>query len=84
MTCLAGKEQLRELGITTVYDLRSDTEIEKYKTPCPNIEGIDVVRIPVFKLEDYSPEMMAKCVSVGCPDCLVKASLLILTCCQTV
>lgn len=53
--------------MTTVYDLRSDTEIDKYKTPCPSIDGIDVIRVPVFKLEDYSPEMMAKCVSVGCP-----------------
>ena len=65
----AGKERLRELGITTVFDLRSDTEIEKYKTPCPSIEGVDIVRSPVFKLEDYSPEMMAKCVSIGCLGC---------------
>lgn len=55
-----GKEKLRELGITTVFDLRSDTEIEKYETPCPTIEGVEIVRVPVFKLEDYSPEMMAK------------------------
>ena len=40
--------------------------MEKYQTPCPTIEGIDVVRVPVFQLEDYSPEMMAKCVNVGC------------------
>lgn len=59
-----GKQKLRDLGVTTVYDLRSDTEIKKYDTPCPTIEGIDVVRVPVFKLEDYSPEMMAKCVKV--------------------
>ena len=43
-----------------MYDLRSETEIEKYETPCPHIEGVDVVRTPVFSLEDYSPEMMAK------------------------
>jgi len=55
-----GKQRLRELGITTIYDLRSDTEIQKYNTPCPTIDGVDVVRTPVFKLEDYSPEMMAK------------------------
>ncbi len=57
-----GKERLKELGVTVVYDLRSDTEIEKYDTPCPVIEDIEVVRVPVFKVEDYSPEMMAKCV----------------------
>ena len=43
-----------------MYDLRSDTEIEKYQTHSPNIEGVDVIRTPVFSLEDYSPEMMAK------------------------
>jgi hypothetical protein len=66
---LVGEARLKELGIKIVYDLRSDTEIEKYKTPCPTIESIDVIRTPVFKLEDYSPEMMAKCVSVVCPEC---------------
>ncbi|GBE79887.1 protein-tyrosine phosphatase-like protein [Sparassis latifolia] len=55
-----GMQQLKQLGITKVFDLRSDTEIEKYHTPCPNIEGIEVLRVPVFKKEDYSPEMMAK------------------------
>lgn len=59
----AGKRRLKELGISVVYDLRSDTEIEKYDTPCPTIDGVDVVRVPVFKHEDYTPEMMAKCVS---------------------
>jgi hypothetical protein len=54
---------LKEKGVKIVYDLRSDTEIEKYNTPCPSIEGIEVVRVPVFKHEDYTPEMMAKCVS---------------------
>lgn len=57
-----GKAQLRELGVTTVYDLRSDTEIERYDTPCPEIDGVEIARIPVFKVEDYSPPMMAKCV----------------------
>ncbi|KAJ3547825.1 hypothetical protein NM688_g5363 [Phlebia brevispora] len=59
-----GKAQLKELGVSVVYDLRSDTEIAKYETPCPHIDGIDVVRTPVFSLEDYSPEMMAKCVDI--------------------
>ncbi|KZP04568.1 hypothetical protein FIBSPDRAFT_968028 [Athelia psychrophila] len=55
-----GKAQLRALGVTTVYDLRSDTEIAKYNTPIPTIEGVEIIRTPVFKTEDYSPEMMAK------------------------
>ncbi|TDL29822.1 hypothetical protein BD410DRAFT_758941 [Rickenella mellea] len=55
-----GRAQLKALGITKVYDLRSDTEIEKYNAPLPVIEGVDVIHIPVFKKEDYSPEVMAR------------------------
>ncbi|KAL1708543.1 protein-tyrosine phosphatase-like protein [Schizophyllum commune] len=55
-----GKAQLRALGVTTVFDLRSDTEMEKYHSPIPVIEGIEIKRTPVFEKEDYSPEMMAK------------------------
>ncbi|KAJ7129334.1 protein-tyrosine phosphatase-like protein [Mycena epipterygia] len=55
-----GKVQLKELGVSQVFDLRSDTEIEKYNTPLPDIEGVNISHVPVFKKEDYSPEMMAK------------------------
>ncbi|KAI0660756.1 protein-tyrosine phosphatase-like protein [Cubamyces menziesii] len=55
-----GMLRLRELGITTIYDLRSETEMLKYDTPIPTVEGVDVVHIPVFKTEDYSPEAMSK------------------------
>ena len=58
----AGKAILKDLKVTKVYDLRSDTEIRKYDAPFPKIEGVDVVHIPVFQTADYSPEMMAKCV----------------------
>lgn len=58
-----GIQQLRDvLGISKVYDLRSDTEMHKYDTPIPVMEGVEVVHVPVFKKEDYSPEAMAKCV----------------------
>jgi len=55
-----GRNVLKELGITKVFDLRSDTEIKKYNSPLPNIEGVHIIHIPIFKTEDYSPEMMAK------------------------
>ncbi|CDO73781.1 hypothetical protein BN946_scf185015.g109 [Trametes cinnabarina] len=55
-----GMQKLRQLGITTIYDLRSETEMHRYETPIPTIEGVEVVHIPVFKTEDYSPEAMAK------------------------
>ena len=58
----SGKTILKDLGITKVYDLRSDTEIRKWDAPFPKIEGVDIVHIPVFQTADYSPEMMAKCV----------------------
>ena len=51
---------MQNLGITHVFDLRSGTEIEKYKTPIPVVEGVEVKWTPVFKWEDYSPEMMAE------------------------
>lgn len=47
-----------------MFDLRSDTEIEKWDSPLPVIDGVKVLRTPVFRKEDYSPEMMAKCVRV--------------------
>ncbi|PPQ78212.1 hypothetical protein CVT25_015531 [Psilocybe cyanescens] len=55
-----GKAKLKELGVTKVFDLRSDTEIRKYNTPLPQIDGVEVIHIPVFQTADYSPEMMAK------------------------
>jgi len=55
-----GKIQFKELGISQVFDLRSDTEIAKYNTPGPAIEGVTISHVPVFRKEDYSPEMMAK------------------------
>lgn len=59
----SGKALLRELNITKVFDLRSDVEIQKYNAPLPSIDGVEVLHTPVFKLEDYSPEVMAKYVS---------------------
>ncbi|KAI0776215.1 protein-tyrosine phosphatase-like protein [Trametes elegans] len=56
----AGIRQLKELGVTTIYDLRSETEMVKYETPIPTLDGIEIVHTPVFKTEDYSPEAMAR------------------------
>jgi hypothetical protein len=36
----------------------------KYDCPMPRIDGVEVKHVPVFRKEDYSPEQMAKCVSV--------------------
>lgn len=56
----AGMSQLRALGVTTIFDLRSDTEITKYDAATPQISGVTVFRAPVFAKEDYSPEHMAQ------------------------
>jgi Tyrosine phosphatase family len=56
----SGKQILKDIGVTQVYDLRSDTEIKKYDASPPEIEGITYNHIPVFQTADYSPEMMAK------------------------
>lgn len=56
--------QMRDLGIRTIIDLRSDTELERFNTPVPVIRDVEIRRVPVFRKEDYSPEMMAKCVEI--------------------
>jgi len=55
-----GKAKLQEIGVSKVFDLRSDTEIRKYNTPLPVIDGVEILHTPVFQTADYSPEMMAK------------------------
>ena len=48
------------MGITTVYDLRSEAEMTKYSTPVPTIDGVSVLHTPVFAQKDYSPANMAR------------------------
>lgn len=50
---------MRALRITTIFDLRSDLEMSKYESPIPIIEGVQVIRTPVFQNKDYSPENLA-------------------------
>lgn len=54
-----GKTQLQNLGLKMVFDLRSDTEIEKYKAAPLNVDGIDFVRAPVSRTESYDPVGLA-------------------------
>ena len=53
-----GIEQLRALGIKKVFDLRADSEIQKYKTATPAIEGVEFVRAPILE-EALDPVGMA-------------------------
>jgi protein tyrosine/serine phosphatase len=43
-----GKTQLRALGIKTIFDLRSDSEIQTYNTQAAEIEGVETIRVPVI------------------------------------
>ena len=49
-----GIEQMRALGITTIFDLRADTEIEETAklTPLREIEGLNRVSTPIFESSD--------------------------------
>ncbi|KAG8906505.1 hypothetical protein FRB99_006725 [Tulasnella sp. 403] len=46
-----GKDQLRNLGITRIFDLRSPKEIQRFKVSVASIEGIEVVTIPALPIE---------------------------------
>jgi hypothetical protein len=58
-----GFQQLTELGWKTVFDLRSNTEIEKAAKAgsggVVEIPGAERVFNPVFADEDYSPQTLA-------------------------
>ncbi|RYP55418.1 hypothetical protein DL769_010193 [Monosporascus sp. CRB-8-3] len=59
-----GVSRLRRLGITHVYDLRSEQEFERgnkhgLNRPVREWEGARRVFAPVFRHEDYSPEAVA-------------------------
>ncbi|PAV24021.1 tyrosine serine phosphatase [Pyrrhoderma noxium] len=54
-----GKAQLKNLGITTVFDFRSETEILKYKSATPEIKGMKFVHVPVSDTGEYDPMALA-------------------------
>ncbi|KNZ79976.1 hypothetical protein J132_08331 [Termitomyces sp. J132] len=43
-----GRSKLEELGVTTVFDLRSDSEIAEFHSETPDIPGIRFVRAPAL------------------------------------
>ena len=56
-----GVQKLRDLGITTIFDLRSGPEIKKLEKTMPvvEIEGVRRVWVPVPQDKDYSPDQIA-------------------------
>ncbi|KAL9086099.1 MAG: hypothetical protein Q9165_007311 [Trypethelium subeluteriae] len=61
-----GISQLKALGVTTRYDLRSPAEIEEIRQKHPGVQaiadipGIANVAVPVYRDENYSPERHAE------------------------
>jgi hypothetical protein len=55
---------MQRLGITHIYDLRSNTEIERSEAAgrggVVEWEGCERVFVPVFTDQDYSPENLAE------------------------
>jgi hypothetical protein len=49
-----GKKQIHALGIKTIFDLRSDLEIQTYKTQPVGIDGVETVRVPVV-VQGFDP-----------------------------
>lgn len=55
-----GVEALQSLGITTIYDLRSEEECTNDGVPQGmDAAGIRRMHVPVFRHEDYSPDAIA-------------------------
>ncbi|KAG8931082.1 hypothetical protein FRC02_003257 [Tulasnella sp. 418] len=46
-----GVDQLKDLGVTRVFDFRTEVEINKYKTATPQLGDIEVVSAPALIVE---------------------------------
>ena len=59
-SCISGlgKEQLRALGIKTIFDLRSDFEMKNYNIQGTEIEGVRTIRVPIV-VGGFDPDNVA-------------------------
>lgn len=55
-----GKAKIRSLGITKIFDLRSDVELKKFDAPMPVIEGVEIVHVPVYREMVYDQDEIMK------------------------
>ncbi|KAG6899305.1 hypothetical protein C0993_011395 [Termitomyces sp. T159_Od127] len=53
----AGRSKLRELGVTTVFDLRSDSEIAQFQSATPDIPGVHIVRAPAVTEDAWKTDI---------------------------
>lgn len=56
----SGKEALRDLGVRTVFDFRSSREFKKYDAPIPIVLGVEILHVPIFDDEAFTPDEMAR------------------------
>lgn len=54
-----GRSKLRELGVTTVFDLRSDSEIAQYQSATPDIPGVRCIRAPALTEDTWKTDLSA-------------------------
>ncbi|KAG6886381.1 hypothetical protein C0995_008266 [Termitomyces sp. Mi166 len=52
-----GRSKLHELGVTTVFDLRSDSEIAQFQSATPDISGIRFVRTPALTEDAWKADI---------------------------
>lgn len=55
----AGKQQLKELGVRKVFDLRADVEIKRYNALTQVINGVEIIRVPITAKEWADPTLLA-------------------------
>jgi protein tyrosine/serine phosphatase len=56
----SGKDTLRGLGVRTVFDFRSSREFKKYNAPIPNVLDVEIIHVPIFDDEAFTPDEMAR------------------------
>ena len=55
-----GKEQLRNLGVKKIFDLRAANEVDILKSIPPTIEGVEIVPVSVASNEVFDLDNIAK------------------------
>lgn len=54
-----GQDQLRDLGITRIFDFRAESEKKGYDSVTPGIDGIETVKAPVSEDAAFDPITLA-------------------------
>ncbi|KAL0961173.1 hypothetical protein HGRIS_006146 [Hohenbuehelia grisea] len=55
-----GQEQLKALGIKKIFDFRADREIKSFGIPPLQVDGVQLVRVPVATEDVFTADSLAK------------------------